>query len=62
MMTHPFAALRLLHVCGVQRFGHIISSALPPMVLDFATARDEAVASTLAVIQQELPPMILPIP
>ncbi len=52
----PFAALRLLQVCGVQCFGHIITSVPPPLVRDFATARDEAVASTLVAIQQEPPP------
>jgi len=29
----PFAALRLLQVCGAQRFGHIISYVPPPLVL-----------------------------
>ena len=27
----PFAALRLLQVCGVFRFGHVLS-AIPPLV------------------------------
>ena len=52
----PFASLRLLQVCGVNRFGHIISAVPPPLVDQFATARDEAVASIFAVIQQAHPP------
>ena len=52
----PFASLRLLQVCGENRFGHIISAVPPPLVLQFATARDEAVASTFATIQQAKPP------
>ncbi len=46
----PFAALRLLQVCGVQRFGHIISAVPTPLVADFAGVRDEVVKSTFAVI------------
>ncbi len=46
----PFVGLRLLQVCGVNRFGHIISVVPPPLVLQFATSRDEAVASTFASI------------
>ncbi len=52
---NSFVALRLLHVCGVQRFGHIINDVPPPLVLDFATARDEAVTASYAVIQQKTP-------
>ena len=48
-----FAALRLLQVCGVQRFGHIICYVPHPLIHDFAAAMDEAVASTLAAIQQD---------
>jgi len=52
----PFASLRLLQVCGVNRFGHIISVVPPPLVLHFATTRDEEVSSTFASIQQASPP------
>jgi hypothetical protein len=53
----PFAALlRLLHVCGVQRFGHIISAFSRVMVVDFARLRDEVVQATFAAIQQEPTP------
>jgi hypothetical protein len=51
----PFAALRLLQVCNVNRFSHTISSVPPPLVHDFAIARDEAVAATVAAIKQETP-------
>jgi len=51
----PFAALRLMYVCGVQRFGHILSAVPPPLVADFAALRDDAVTSTFATIQQEQP-------
>jgi hypothetical protein len=46
----PFAALHLLQVCGVNRFGHIISAIPPPLVHDFANARDEAAIATVATI------------
>jgi hypothetical protein len=51
----PFAALRLLQVCGVHRLGHIIIVVPPPLVYDFATARGDAIASlsTFASNQQE---------
>ena len=51
----PFAGLRLLQVCGVNRFGRIISVVPPSLVLPFATSRDEAVASTFDCIQQAAP-------
>ena len=51
-----FAILRLLQVRGVHRFGHIIIFVPPFLVHEFADARDEAVASTLAAIQQDPPP------
>jgi len=51
----PFAALRLLQVCGVQRFGHIISAVPPPLVSDFAHSRDDALTATLAAIQHKPP-------
>jgi len=51
----PFAALLILQVCGVQRVGHVISAVPPPLVYDFETTRDDAVASTLATIQLKPP-------
>ena len=39
----------------MNRFGHIISDVPPPLVLEFATSRDEAFASTFALIQQATP-------
>ena len=49
----PFATLRLLQVCNVQRFGHIISAVPPHLVLDFAISHDEAVTTAFVAIQQE---------
>jgi len=46
----PFVALRLLQVCGVNRFGHLTSAVPPPLIQDFAAARDDAVNSTFAAI------------
>ena len=51
----PFAALRLLRVCGVNRFGHVLIAVPPQKVQAFADSRDEAMALTCAVIQQEPP-------
>jgi hypothetical protein len=50
-----FAALRQLQVCGVSRFGHVLSVVPPACAVDFARSRDVAVAATLATIQQEVP-------
>ena len=44
--------LRLLHVCGVNRFGHVISAVPPSIIRPFAAARDAAVVSCLESIQQ----------
>jgi hypothetical protein len=52
----PFAALIFLQVCGVRRFGHVISSVPPHLVISFAQARDEAYMATFAAIQHEPPP------
>jgi hypothetical protein len=53
----PLATLqRLLQVCGVNRFGNLISVVPPPLIHDFAAARDDVVTSTFAAIQQEPPP------
>ena len=51
----PIAALRLRQVCGVNRFGHLISAVPPHQIQDFATARDDAITFTFATIQQEPP-------
>jgi hypothetical protein len=51
----PFAALRLLQVCGVERFGHIISEVPPPLVSDFDFSRDDVVTATFIAIQHEPP-------
>jgi hypothetical protein len=48
----PFAALRLLQTCGIQRFDHVLSAAPPNLVREFAAARDEAISSTFSTIQQ----------
>jgi len=52
----PFAALRLLQICGVQRFGHIISAIHPVLVAEIARSRDEDVQATFAAFRQEPPP------
>jgi hypothetical protein len=36
----PLTALRLLHVCGVNMFGHVISVVPPAIIRPFAEARD----------------------
>ena len=50
------ATLRLLHVCGVSRLGHVLSAVSPDKVGDFARKKNEAVAITFATIQQQEPP------
>jgi hypothetical protein len=52
----PFAALRLLQMCGVQKFGHVLSAVPPDQVREFAAARDEAIAATFSTIQQSPAP------
>ncbi len=47
----PFAALRLLQTCGINKFGHVLSVVPPSLVHDFARERDDAVAATFATIQ-----------
>ena len=47
----PFAALRLLQVCGVNMFGHVLSAVPPENTATFCEERDVAVAVTLGVIQ-----------
>ena len=46
----PFAALRLLQVCGVNRFGHVLSAIPPENTATFCEERDAAVAATTGVI------------
>jgi len=46
----PFAALRLLQTCGINRFGHVPSAVPPPLVAAFARERDESIATTFATI------------
>ena len=48
----PFAALRLLQVCGVRRFGHIMRGIPPGVVSGFIQERDAKVMEALAVIKQ----------
>jgi hypothetical protein len=52
----PFAALRLLHVCVVNRFGHVLGAVYPQKVQEFADNGDEDIASKFDAIQQEPPP------
>ena len=47
----PFGALRLLHVCGVNRFGHVLSAVPPGVTTTFCGQRDAAVSSALSAIQ-----------
>ena len=46
----PFEALRLLQVCGVIRFGHIISSVLPDIIRPSSAARDAVVVCCLEAV------------
>ena len=48
----PLTALRLLQICGVNRFGHVISTVPPAMIRPFAEARDAAVAHCLEAIEE----------
>ena len=49
---HPLTALRLLQVCGVNRFGHVIFVVPLFTIRPFAAARDAAVVTSLEAIQQ----------
>ena len=51
----PFATLKLLHVCGVTRYGDVLSAVPLDKVSDFARIIDEAVVTTFDTIQQEPP-------
>ena len=46
----PFVALRLLQVCGVNRFGDILSAVPLESTSIFAEQRDLAITRALAVI------------
>jgi len=47
----PFAALRLLQVCGVNKFGHVLSAILPDVAVAFCEDRGAAIATALGAIQ-----------
>ncbi len=47
----PFFALRLLQVCGVTRFGHVLSTVPPDVASAFCGDRDTPIADALGVIQ-----------
>jgi hypothetical protein len=48
---HPFAALSLLQVCGVKRFGHILSVVPPRSLATFCEQRDATITTTFGAIQ-----------
>jgi hypothetical protein len=48
---YPFVALRLLQVCAVNRFEHILSAGPPEAASLFAEQRDLAITNVLAVVQ-----------
>ena len=45
-----FTALRLLQVCGVNRFGYVICAVPPSIIRPFTAARDAAVVNYLESI------------
>ena len=47
----PFVALRLLQVCGANKFGHILSDVPPGSSAYFCAQRDEAIYSAFVAIQ-----------
>jgi len=47
----PFGALRLLQVCGDNKFGHVLSAVPPEVVSTLCEDRDAAIAATLGTIQ-----------
>jgi len=51
----PFATLRLLQVCGITRFGHVLSAVPHAKAREFARDGNEAIATTFATIQMETP-------
>ena len=48
----PLTALGLLQVCGVNKFGHVISAVPPAIIRLFAVARDAAVAHCMEAVQE----------
>jgi len=46
----PFTALRLLQVCGVNRFRHVISAVPPAIIRQFAESRDATVVHCLEAV------------
>ena len=46
----PLTALRLLQVCGVSKFGHVISIVPPAIIRPFAEARDTSVFRCFEVV------------
>jgi hypothetical protein len=46
----PFVALRLLQVCGVNRFGHILSAAPPESASLFAKQRYMAITNACEAV------------
>jgi hypothetical protein len=53
---NPFVALRLLHTCGISRFGHVLSAVPLALAQPLAKDRDEAIAATFSTIHQSLAP------
>ena len=46
----PFAAIRLLQVCGVNRFGAILIAVPPQALASFVAERDDAITSTFGAM------------
>ena len=46
----PLTALRLLQVCGVNRFGHVIFAVPPAIIRQFAESCDAAVVRCLEAV------------
>jgi hypothetical protein len=46
----PFVALRLLQVCSLNRFGHILSTVPPSATANLCAHRDAAIAATMGAI------------
>jgi hypothetical protein len=48
----PLTALRLLQVCGVNKFGHVISGVPPAIIHLFTEARDAAVVHCMEAVHE----------
>ncbi len=48
----PLTTLRLLPVCGVNRFGHVISAVPPAIIREFAESRDATMVRCLEAVQE----------